>query len=85
MNTIAPPTIRHDVLSLGRATEILQEKNLAFEEIVIDAIPSRNWYTGRPTLSPGIHHYFVMGGFEIAYYTPMMDTLFIFGTPRPRN
>ena len=77
-----------NVKTLGEAADIVMDYEL-FEKIQHPHIAIvQNKFEGRK--SPwsrgnefGIHHYFIdCFGREIGYYTPIMDTLMIFATPR---
>jgi hypothetical protein len=77
-----------NVQTLGEAKDIVKDyqllnkkKNLCIA-IVQNKFKTRNYY-GSERIDLGIHQYFIdMFGNEIAYYTPIMESLMIFDTPR---
>lgn len=78
-----------NVKTLGEAADIVMDYEL-YNKIQHPHIAIvQNRFEGRKTLYSearkeyGIHHYFIdCFGREIGYYTPLMDSLMIFATPR---
>lgn len=71
-----------NVRTLGEAKDILRKLEIPFVDIVQNKFKDRRFYGGyNETL--GIHMYFLIAnGDEVAYYTPCMESLLIFGIPR---
>ena len=70
------------ILTLGQATEILRELKIPFIKAVQQRFKRvKRW--GIEGHDLGIHIYFVdFYGQEWAYYTPIMQSLMIFASPR---
>jgi hypothetical protein len=77
------------VRTLGEAADIVMDYELYNKiqhphiAIVQNKFERRKSYYSSQKFDFGIHHYFIdRFGREIGYYTPIMDTLMIFATPR---
>ena len=77
-----------NVKTLGEAADIVMDYELFNKvqhphiAIVRNKFEGRKIY-GQPNTSFGIHEYFIdCFGREIGYYTPIMESLMIFATPR---
>lgn len=67
------------VTTLGEAIEIMVKEGIKFDRCYSDVFfNGRDYITGKIRVSSGVHLYFNYGAkLNVAYYTPMMDTLCI--------
>lgn len=68
--------------SFWEAKKILSENGVSFERVVVDDISVRNWKSGTDIILDGVHIYFMVGSADVAYYTPIMETMRIEDEPR---
>ena len=71
----------YDIESFCSAGDKLRELNIKWDRTIVDCWISKN-YWGNPDKKYGIHIYFMIGKSDVAYYTPIMKTLFVNDQPR---
>lgn len=71
-----------EVKTLGEARDIFFKQGISYVDIVQNRFArQRRW--GQEGYDLGVHQYFVdENGDELGYYTPVMESLMIFATPR---
>lgn len=69
--------------TFGEAKGILASKGVSFDRAITDDLPRFDFRAGR-VMGDGIHVYFMVGGADVAYYTPLMRALHVHDEgPRP--
>ena len=71
-----------NVNSLWEAQQKLAELGINYNQIANLLVPVSDGSYGYPTTIAGIHYYFMAGACDVAYYTPIMNSLFIHDAPR---
>lgn len=59
----------------------LKKKGIKWDRKVRDAIRTPRYFGGED-ITPGVHVYYMLGDCDVAYFTPLLGTLFIHKTPR---
>ena len=72
-----------EVRTMDQAKELLAAKGVVYDRVCMGTIRETSRYTGLTTRRDGIHVYFMLGGSDVAYLTPIMGTLRIWDEPRP--
>jgi hypothetical protein len=76
-------TILTGIPAWGNAKEVLRDRGIEVESVGVLNIYTPDWNTRLPKSRGYVHvHYFNKAGNEVAYYTPCLQYLFIFTTPR---
>lgn len=72
----------NEVKTLGEAKDIFFKQEISYVDIVQNKFKDKRFFGGyKDTL--GVHQYFIdADGDELGYYTPCMESLIIFATPR---
>jgi len=65
------------------AKEILIKEKIQYDRICVEMVPSLDRYTGKIVHRDGIHVYFMLKDYDVAYFTPLMKCLGIHDEPRP--
>jgi len=75
--------IIQDVQTWGDAKRKLAELGINWTIAQNQILGSHDPYTGRDRTAKGVHIYvFNVDGLEVAYYTPIMESMFVHDTPR---
>ena len=76
-------TIISNVTSVSQAIQILLERGIEFVDIAETPIYCKIYYSNRIERKDSVHKYFMNEqNKDVAYYTPIMNTLFIHSEPR---
>lgn len=70
------------VVSSHEVVDFLLEHGVTYDRVVVDHWLEKRWCAGIREVE-GIHHYFMLGNCDVAYYTPGIKVLCIHRTPRP--
>lgn len=71
-----------DVSCWSDCVDLLRDEGIEVERVAEQTLMRRDW-TGEVRESSGVHVYFENSdGDEVAYYTPSLETLFVFDVPR---